>query len=159
MNKTIRLRITHPTKLSGPIEGFQHLWAFYVRGFNPADHCQDCFIGELAPNFKTGHTPGGVVIEFNRMEGFHSLYICGVGKGKIDERYRTNFHFPLKYQEGETTNKKTENDYLFIAENAVELPIPSLPDDWLPREYARCKNFQFGVEYFGADGTGARHQR
>lgn len=36
-------------------------------------------------------------------------------------------------------------------ENARELPIPALPESWegRDRETTRCKNFQFGVAYFG----------
>jgi hypothetical protein len=35
--------------------------------------------------------------------------------------------------------------------NAVALPIPMIEPGWkgLDKETTRCKNFQFGVEYFG----------
>ena len=157
MTKTIRLRVTHPEKPDGPIEGFRFLWAFYVRGFDPAKHCQPCFHGELAPNFKTGNTPSGVDVLLDRMNAFPYVYVCGVGEGVERDLYRKNLHLPLKYEEGSTTGLIAYNGYRFIAENAIAMPIPQLPEGYkdLPSAHYRCKNFQFGVEYFGETGTGA----
>jgi hypothetical protein len=36
--------------------------------------------------------------------------------------------------------------------NSVELPIPKLAPGWnglMDKEHTGCRNFQFGVEYFG----------
>jgi hypothetical protein len=161
MSRTIRLRVTHPTKPEGPIEGFTLLWAFYVRGFKPEVHCQECFVGERASNFHSRNHRSGVDIDFDQMDAFPFVYICGVADGPHAERWHTNLHFPLRYEAGAHAETTTHNGYRFVAEDAVQMPIPDLCEGWrgLPREHERCKNFRFGVEYFGAQGFGLRDGR
>src|ERR1035437_5810609 len=156
MNRTIRLRIEHPTEPAGLIKGFALLWAFYVRGFKPDFHCQECFVGELASNFHSRNHLSGVEIKLDQTDDFRFVYICGVAKGPKDERWRTNLHFPLRFEAGASAETTTYNGYRIVAENAVQMRIPDLSEGWrgLPREHERCKNFRFGVEYFGANGAG-----
>ena len=158
MAKTIRLRVTRPESEPGPIEGFLSLWAFYVDAFNPDVHCQRCFHGANASNFNTRNACTDTDYLFDRIDAFPYLYLCGVGAGKKDERHRTNLHFPLRYEAGAVAERITESGYRFVAEDAVALHIPELPAGWngLPEEHYRCKNFQFGVAYFGTSGLGAR---
>jgi hypothetical protein len=59
------------------------------------------------------------------------VYICGVGAGAKAELRHQNLHLPLRYKEGGIVEKPTYNGYIFRAENAEELPIPALPDDWM----------------------------
>jgi hypothetical protein len=160
--KTIRLRVTHPEKEPGPIEGLLSLWAFYVRGFNPKVHCQRCFRGARASNFKTRNARSGTAILFDRMDVFPYVYICAVGAGKKEERGRTNLHFPLRYEAGAVADRITYNGYRFVAENAVASPIPEPPVEWkgLAPEHYRCKNFRFGVAYFALpEQPGSEAQR
>lgn len=85
----------------------------------------------------------------------HYLYVCGVGSGPKSELYRKNFHLPLQYEPEVEVRKVTYNGYIIVARNAIELPIPPLESGWGGRdeETTRCKNFQFGVAYFSAQGT------
>lgn len=84
------------------------------------------------------------------MHRFPYVYVCGVSKGPITERRERNLHMPLAYAPGGVA-ELDKNGYCFRAENAVLVEVPQLPDDFggLPREHARCRNFQFGVSQFG----------
>jgi hypothetical protein len=156
MNHTISLHITHPSIPPGPIEGFALLWAFYVRGFRPEKHCQECFVGELATSFHSRNHASGVEIRLDQTDEFRFVYVCGVAKGPESARRCTNLHFPLKFEAGSRAEITTYNGYHIVAENAVHVPIPDLAERWrgLPDVHARWKNFRFGVEYFGANGVG-----
>ncbi len=53
---------------------------------------------------------------------------------------------------GSTFEQQTYNGYTITVTNAVELPIPELAAGFkgiADKEHTGCKNFQFGVEYFG----------
>lgn len=161
MPPSIVLDVSHPTLAPGKIEGFRFMWAFYVNGYDPESHCQQCFKGSRVDEFSTGTAVSGRPFELNRMDRYPFVYVCGVGVGPKAELHSQNLHFPLKYSEGAVAEASTYNGYTFRAQNAVILPIPDLPLGWhgKPEEHSRCKNFQFVVEYFGypprADG-GAR---
>ena len=79
------------------------------------------------------------------------LYICGVGSGPKSRLQLTNFHLPVRYEPGSAVAESTYNGYLITVADAVALPIPELPAGWngLDLETTRCKNFRFGVAYFG----------
>jgi hypothetical protein len=146
----IELDVSHHDGRSGRVEGFSLLWAWYVRGFKPGHHCQDCLEGHLAKNFTSRNAECGVHL-LDEAATVPYVYVCGVASGPADERQHRNLHFPLRYWPGATTTIETYNGYRFTARNAMLMPVPALPDDFrgLPREHARCKNFQFGVAYFG----------
>jgi hypothetical protein len=156
MKHIISLYIDHPSLPAGPVEGFGLLWAYYVRGFRPEKHCQDCFVGELAKNFHSRNHASGVEIRFDQTDDYRFVYICGVAKGPEHARRCTNLHFPLRYDAGSRAEVFTYNGYRFVAENAAVVPIPDIAERWrgLPPVHARCKNFRFGLEYFGANGFG-----
>jgi hypothetical protein len=150
MAKSIRLTVSHPAIPSGRIEGFKLMWAFYVSGYRPEFHCQKCFLGQRVDEFSTRTAVSGNTIVLDRLDKYPYVYVCGVATGPISELGYKNLHLPLRFKEGSVALKSTYNGYVFRAENAEELPIPALPDDWqgLEREHARCKNFQFAVRYF-----------
>jgi hypothetical protein len=79
------------------------------------------------------------------------MYVCGVGSGPDEERWKQNLHMPLIFAPGENVTRTTYNGYVFTAQNAREVAIPPLPEGWngLERKTVRCKNFQFGVAQFG----------
>ena len=151
VSKSITLTVSHPRIPAGPIEGFRFLWAFYVRGYRPEFHCQRCFIGHRVEEFSTSTARSGSNTVLDQLDRYPYVYVCGVGAGKKSELRHKNLHLPLRYEEGGIVEKPTYDGYIFRAENAEELPIPALPDDWmgLEREHARCKNFQFAVAYLG----------
>jgi hypothetical protein len=158
LKKTIRLQVGHPILEPGLIAGFRFIWAFYVSGFRPEFHCQPCFRGKRVDEFCTGTARSGLTYEFQEMDRYKYLYICGVGSGPKRLRAERNFHLPIEYAEGGVIKRTTYNGYVMPVENAVELPIPALPQDWQgrDRETTRCKNLQFGVAYFGCPGRQCR---
>lgn len=153
MKRSITLEVSHPTFEPDAIHGFRFFWAFYVNGFRSDKHCQGCFKGEPIDYFNTATARSGQEVEFDLMDRYKYVYICGVGCGpKKSQLAAQNFHWALRYRENSDIEARpTYNGYIVTAGNAVELPIPELPEGWSrrDRETTRCKNFQFGVEYFG----------
>ena len=151
MTKTITLRITSPTGETGEIEGFRSLWAYYVSGYDPDQHCQDCFRGDWVEEFSGGRARAGTTYEFDRMDEFPYLYVCGVARGPESERRHRNLHMALAHAPGEEVSVTTRDGHVVHARDAVLLDIPELPDGWqgLTEDYTRCKNFRFAVSRFG----------
>jgi hypothetical protein len=141
----------HPTE---HVNGFLHLWAMYVCGFNHREHCQKAFRGKLSRFVKTGSTALDTSFAFDEVEIYDSLYICGVAKGSVLARRRNNLHLALEPELGSGFIHETYNGYLIHVENAVKLLIPELAEGWrgLPRAYTRCCNFRFCVHRFGYPG-------
>ena len=161
MTKTITLHVSDADGSVGKIDGFKSFWAYYVDGYDPKHHCQACFKGAPIPEFNTSTAKTGTSVLFDKMDKHKYLYLCGVATGPINQLFRKNFHLPLSYREGTSVSATTYNGYTVTADNAVLLQIPALPKDWkplpdepaLPDAMTRCKNFQFGVEYFGYPGV------
>ena len=151
MKPSITLEVTHADRKSDLIKGFTFMWAYYVNGFDAKARCQSCFKGKLVDAFKTSTASTDHAVVLDKIDNYKYVYVCGVAAGPARERDRKNFHFPLAYQENASAVKATYNGYIVTAHNAVELPIPPLPDGWNGRdlETTRCKNFQFAVEYLG----------
>lgn len=147
----IGLRITHPFPRSQYVDGFWHLWAFYVRGFNSKFHCQKAFRGEASERIKTQATPLNVDLLFTEARSYDALYICGVANGPVSARQERNLHLALELREGANVFHTTYNGYTLRVTNAIALPIPELPKNWrgLPDSYTRCCNFRFCVHRFG----------
>lgn len=148
------LTVSHPADIPGEparIKGFRFIWAYYVKGYKPELHCQDCFIGARVDEFSTPTARSGESVSFDRMDLYPYVYVCGVGDGPKRELREQNLHFPLRYVEGGVTEIATYNGYQFRAVNAAKVDIPELPENWggLTREHWRCKNFQFAVAEFG----------
>ena len=143
------VRVSHPEFADGTIEGFRYLWAYYVKSFDPAAHCQACLEGALATNFNSKTAQIGRDIALERAPAFPFVYICGVASGKAEFREVRNLHLPLRYAEGRLAECVTYNGYRVTVMNAEALRIPSLPDYWngLPDVHRSCKVFQFGVAY------------
>jgi hypothetical protein len=157
VTKSITLEVRHPTIPDGKIQGFRFMWAYYVNGYKPETHCQKCFTGRRVEEFSTRTASSGSTIAFDDMDSYPYVYVCGVGEGPKPELRTQNLHLPMKFKEGGVVEVTTYNGYVFRAENAEEVPIPPLPDDWmgLDREHARCKNFQFAVACFGSPASPA----
>jgi hypothetical protein len=154
--RAITRTVSHPSAPAGPIAGFRFLWAFYVKGLRADRHCQPCFRGRRVAEFCTPTARSGESVTFDRMDRYPYLYICGVGNGPRAELHRKNLHMPLRLAPGRREVVETYNGYLFTVENAELLPIPELPAGWNGRdlETTRCKNFRFGVAYFGESSGG-----
>ena len=151
MQKAVRLIVEPGIHPPGRIEGFRFLWAFYVSGFRPDRHCQPCFRGRRVAEFATGTARSGHQYVFDQIDRYPYLYICGVGAGPVNLHGERNLHLPLEYCEGASVERTTWNGYRIRVDDARELPIPPLPDGWrgLGPEFTRCRNYRFGVAYFG----------
>jgi hypothetical protein len=151
MKRSINFEINHPTLEPGIIKGFRYFWAYYVSGFRSEHHCQACLKGERVPDFCTSTARSGKPVVFDLLDDYTYVYVCGVGSGPKTELASQNFHWALRYKENSSIEEPTYNGYIVTARNAMKLPIPKLPDGWnrRTRTTTRCKNFQFGVEYFG----------
>ena len=151
MKGAITFEINHPVFEPGMIKGFRYFWAYYVSGFRSDRRCQACLKGERVPEFCTATARSGQPVDFDHLDQYTYVYICGVGSGPRTALSGQNFHWALRYKEDSVIEAHTYNGYIATARNAQALPIPKLPDGWNRRnqQTTRCKNFQFGVEYFG----------
>ena len=151
MKRSITLEINHPELPAGAIQGFRYFWAYYVSGFRSDHRCQACFKGERVPDFCTSTARSGQAVVFDQLDRYTYVYVCGVGSGPKSELASQNFHWALRYKDHAMIEAPTYNGYVVSARNAMALPVPKLPDGWNRHNRAttRCKNFQFGVEYFG----------
>lgn len=151
MTNTITFQMSHSSLPPGKVEGFQYLWAFYVKGYDPEKHCQPCFQGERVTDFCTPTARSGTVVRFDQMDRYPFVYVCGVGIGPDQDRRFQNLHLPMRFKMGGVVEGMTYNGYAYVAENAELVDIPPLPDGWhgLPLKHTRCKNFQFAVGAFG----------
>ena len=149
-HRSINLLVTHPDGDAGLIRGFRYLWAYYVKAYDPSQHCQPCFIGSPVNEFCTPRATTGAHT-FDRLGAFPYLYICGVASGRKDELAGKNLHLPLRHSPGSVVEATTYNGYQFRLTDAELLPIPPLPAGWkgLPLEHTQCKNFRFAVSVFG----------
>lgn len=146
----IHLDIVAPEGASGPLPGFHHLWGWYVTGFRGDRHCQDCLTGHRAEELtRASAVPGRVTL--SRAATVPYVYVCGVASGPEDQRRVRNLHLPLRHWPGASVTIETHTGWTMTARHAILLPVAALPDDHrgLPPEHARCRVFQFGVQYFG----------
>ena len=151
MSESLTLELIKPASAPGSVEGFRNLWAYYVAGFDPRHHCQDCLVGKRIEEFYDLTKGPAHSILLDQLDRYPYVYICGVATGPISQLGSKNLHFPLKYEMNSVAEIETYNGYVFKATNAVQLDIPKLEDCWhgLGPEYTQCKNFRFGVAYFG----------
>jgi hypothetical protein len=150
----IELVIRHPDPSRKVIDGFRQLWAYYVRGFDPNEHCQLCLKGQRSKYLNRNQTPPGAELRFDETRNFNQLYICGIAMGSQKELWRRNLHLALVEAPGEQVEMTTYNDFLLVVNNArqISIPEPLAALSHLPVNHYRCKNFRFGVKYYGYPG-------
>lgn len=113
-------------------------------------HCQKCLIGKTSPKITRAKLRSGVVYHMDEVRNYSYLYLCGMPNDYPTNGALKNFHLALAPKAAGAVSRRTYNGYTVTVTGAEALPIPDLPDDFegLPRKHTRCKNFQFGVEYF-----------
>jgi hypothetical protein len=135
--------------VEGPAErvsaDYRYLWAKYVRGFDPSQHCAMGLVGSWSKRVRV-RMQTGVHLPFDETKAYDYIYICGVGPS-----YPSNLHMPMRDKEGGFVEVETYNGFRFIVENAELLTIPGLPKgfagkDW---QFTTCRNWQFGVDRYG----------
>jgi hypothetical protein len=136
------------------MDGFIHLWAVYVTGFDRDEHCKKCLRGLTSAFVGKDDTPVGKEIVFDEKSRFNALYICGVSAGRETMRGGQNLHLPLEYAAGNKFEVETYSHYSVLVKNARLLDIPELQGGYrgLGKEFWRCKNFRFGVHRFEKAG-------
>ena len=130
------------------LAGFTFFWLRYMRAFRPQYHCANCLVGPYERAVSAA-MPLPARVALRRTEAV--AYLCGVA----DSGWAANFHLPLTYALGERVEAETVSGIRIIAHNARELRIPWVEDGWrdFPLSYTTCRNWQFGVDYFGHDGV------
>jgi hypothetical protein len=137
---------------------FAHLWGRYVLGFRPWKHCQHSFEVKQATAIRPSMLDGTY-----ELDDRHDLfYLCGVGQPDSKQRGSkwnqefTNVHFAVRPKLGSTSTRASLYGVLFTIIDAEEIEIQPLSDDFkgLPRNHARCKNFQFGYQMFDVKAVG-----
>ena len=129
------------------LRGFTYLWLKYVSGFNPAVHCAGGLVG-------TYHEFGSPVVlpARHRLDATRApvFYLCGVS----ETQWADNLHVPFIYAPGEEVVTATYHGVAIHIANARRQDIPWIEDGWnsFPRSYTTCRNWQFGVAFFGYDG-------
>ena len=130
------------------LDGFTHFWLRYVRGFSPNFHCQQSLRGTRDPRFRKGMLLGAPITLFEFLH-FDYIYLCGV----TPQRY-PGLHLALELSPGAQVETETYNGIRIRVEGATNLEIPALPDGFagMSRRFTRCRNWQFGVAYYGLQG-------
>ena len=151
----------------GPLTGWRHLWLKFVSGFDPEHHCQRCLRGwtmpalqnRLRPDTPVGLLPGapGTMKPWG-MSGrplstrYDALYLCGVHDSWD---WSKNLHLVALPAFGEVAELRASTGTVFRLNNARAVAIPDLPLDYDGRgkEFTTCRNWRFGVAYYGLDPT------
>jgi hypothetical protein len=130
-------------KLSGFVHGF---WGKYVSGFRPEEHCQAGLLGPREKRVKQDMLIGKVLDLGKRAQTHEYFYVCGV-----TSRWKDNFHLAVRFEPEAVASAKTFNGFEVTILGARQLEIPPLPDGFagVLKSYSTCRNWQFGVEYFG----------
>ncbi len=127
------------------LTGFTQFWLRYIHGFSPHFHCQKSLLGTNDLRFKRDMIIGRS-LELKEATNYKYIYLCGVTSPKYP-----GLHLALLPEVGSTAHDTTYNGIEILVIGARKLEIPYLPDGFanMSRKYTTCRNWQFGVEYFG----------
>ncbi len=130
---------------SNQLRGFTQFWLRYIHGFSPHFHCQKSLRGKSDPRFKKNMIIGKL-FELAEPKNYKHIYLCGVTAKKYP-----GLHFALLPESGASAHTVTYNGIEISVIGAKALNIPYLPDGFagMSRNYTTCRNWQFGVEYYG----------
>jgi hypothetical protein len=134
-----------------PFDGadcWSYLWAKYVWGFAPSTHCAASLVGVHSRRVKTWMPLNRVVTLDECKRPFDFLYVCGIPK---IGGWKANFHLPLVWAPGEHCEATASTGLIFRVTNATRLKIPALPKGFDGRKsaFTSCRNWRFGVAYYG----------
>ena len=130
------------------LRGFSYLWIKYITGFDARYHCATSLKGKY--HWELGvpiFAPSSHILDTHP---YQYIYLCGVA----ETRWADNLHIPMHHAPGETITDTTYTGVPIIIQNARRLDIPWVDDGWndFPRSYTTCRNWQFGIAYYGYDG-------
>jgi hypothetical protein len=124
---------------------YYYLWLRYIHGFSPKYHCQRSLLGRNDKRF----FPKMDITKTYELYPKHSekyMYLCGQPKGSP-----VGLHLAfIPNTEGEISYITVNNIEVRIS-NAIQLEIPPLPEGYggMFHSFTSCRNWQFGVKYFG----------
>src|SRR5439155_27307170 len=115
-----------------------------VRGFEPRHHCAACLRGRQSRLIRPG-IPTNVPIQLGEAPDAPFIYLCGVAG-----RWADNLHVAMRPGPGRIV-APTYNGLQVQVVGAEAVTIPGLPEGYggLGAEFTACRNYQFGVAYFG----------
>jgi hypothetical protein len=116
------------------------LWLKYVTGFDPRVHCARCLVGKYSKLFPFSRS----YVEPQVIEGAlveHAspwIYLCGVTK-----KWEWNIHIAGQYEPGSHVSYEDERIRVEIVD-FKQTPIDASKSPDATREFATCRNWQFG---------------
>ena len=134
------------------VTGWRYLWLKYVSGFQPRVHCAQCLVGPYSKRVKRDAMPIGRPLPLDEAENYQHLYLCGVASRG---GWAANLHLVAVAAPGENAEVEASTGTIFRITNARRIEIPALPPGFAgrPRTFTTCRNWQFGVEYYGPPAT------
>ena len=131
--------------------GYPYFWLKGVTGFDPRQHCAKCLPGPFLINYQRPF-PMNQEIEVKVVGSVRAAYLCGVAEAG----YRYNLHAPMvpdpHARDIEVPMVKGQK---LIIRGGHLLEIPPVKDGFLGKDktFTTCRNWQFGIAYFGPEGT------
>lgn len=145
----------------GPLAGWRTLWVKFANGFDPHCHCQTCIIGwtlpslakKLVPGTPMGLAPGapGTSRPWGRSSlAYDAIYLCGVHQSWD---WSKNLHLVAIPDPHSVAEVRASTGTVFRIAGARRVEIPDLPlgYDSRGKEFTTCRNWRFGVAYYGLD--------
>ena len=138
----------HAVISHSPTTRYQWWWGYVVKGFDPTDHCQKCFIGRRITQINMRMEPQKrIPIYVNEGD---LLYFCA---GDIDWIWKNNFHLAGRVARGAFAAMEIQPEGTFAVENLEQIQIDAAPAQelfqGLGKKFLTCRNFQFGAQMFG----------
>jgi hypothetical protein len=133
----------------GSLAGWWTLWLKYASGFNPSCHCQRCLIGDTERSLARRLSPGRPMplMTADRVR-FDALYLCGV---HASGDWSKNLHLVAIPDPDGVAEVRASTGTLFRITGARRVEIPDLPlgYDGRGKDFTTCRNWRFGVAYYG----------
>ncbi|MEQ1905127.1 MAG: hypothetical protein ABL888_13140 [Pirellulaceae bacterium] len=138
MAPNIKAPIIKVTVKQEPV--FKFLWLKYVRGFNPTHHCARCLAGSYSTlfPFSRGYVPAQTIEGVLDESDAPWIYLCGV-----TNKWIWNVHVAGQFEAGAITNYSDERIDVEIRDFR-RLPIDASKAPEAAKEFATCRNWQFG---------------
>lgn len=125
-------------------KAFRYLWLKYVHGFNPDHHCARGLIGPYSKRFpySRGYVPPQLIEGALDEHPGPWFYLCGV-----TSRWEWNVHVAGTYEPGSIVTHQDERISVEIV-GLKRLAIDASHSPPAPRDFATCRNWQFGWQAF-----------
>lgn len=120
---------------------WRFLWAKYVTGFNPKQHCARCLAGKYSKLLRLPQTGyiGPILVDGNLDEHESPwIYLCGVTR-----KWEWNLHIAGRAQPGASVTYEDERISVRI-HDFEQIPIVASQAPPAEKEFATCRNWQFG---------------